>query len=55
MEKCGQYRGAEILIGLLTGRLAEKNKNQILLNVSGVGYEIEIPELTFERLPPIEE
>ncbi|MBS1197123.1 MAG: ruvA [Proteobacteria bacterium] len=39
------------MIGRLTGRLAEKNPPQILLDVNGVGYEIDVPMSTFYNLP----
>ena len=31
------------MIGRITGRLAEKNPPQILIDVNGVGYELEVP------------
>jgi len=39
------------MIGRLTGRLAEKNPPQILIDVNGVGYELEVPMSTFYGLP----
>jgi holliday junction DNA helicase RuvA len=39
------------MIGRLTGTLLEKNPPQILLDVSGVGYELEVPMSTFYNLP----
>ena len=39
------------MIGRITGRLAEKNPPQILIDVSGVGYELEVPMSTFYGLP----
>ncbi len=39
------------MIGRLTGRLASKAPDQILLDVSGVGYLIHIPLSTFYELP----
>ena len=39
------------MIGRLTGRLASKTPDQILLDVSGVGYLIHIPLSTFYELP----
>lgn len=38
------------MIGLLRGVLAAKNPPQLLLDVQGVGYEIEAPMTTFYRL-----
>ena len=39
------------MIGRITGRLAEKNPPQILIDVNGVGYELEVPMSTFYGLP----
>lgn len=39
------------MIGRLTGLLAEKSPPQILLDVNGVGYEIDVPMSTFYNLP----
>lgn len=39
------------MIGRLTGTLLEKNPPQILLDVGGVGYEVEVPMSTFYNLP----
>jgi len=39
------------MIGRLTGQLAQKNPPQILLDVHGVGYEIDVPMSTFYNLP----
>lgn len=41
------------MIGRLTGRLAEKNPPQILLEVQGIGYEIDVPMSTFYNLPEL--
>ena len=41
------------MIGRITGRLAEKNPPQILLDVNGVGYELEVPMSTFFGLPAL--
>lgn len=43
------------MIGRLTGTLLEKNPPQILLDVQGVGYEIDVPMSTFYNLPPLNE
>ncbi len=43
------------MIGRLTGILVEKNPPQILLDVQGVGYEIDVPMSTFYNLPAIGE
>jgi Holliday junction DNA helicase RuvA len=39
------------LIGRITGQLLEKNPPQILVEVQGVGYEVEVPMSTFYNLP----
>ncbi len=41
------------MIGRLSGVLLEKNPPQVLLDVSGVGYEIDVPMSTFYNLPKI--
>ncbi len=43
------------MIGRLTGLLLEKNPPQILLDVQGVGYEVDVPMSTFYNLPPLNE
>jgi Holliday junction DNA helicase RuvA len=42
------------MIGRLTGRLAMKAPDQILLDVAGVGYLVHIPLSTFYELPEVE-
>ena len=39
------------MIGRLHGKLIEKNPPQILIDVSGVGYEVDVPMSTFCNLP----
>ena len=39
------------MIGRLTGVLLEKTPPQILVDVNGVGYEVEVPMSTFYNLP----
>lgn len=39
------------MIGRLQGRLLEKNPPQIVLDVQGVGYELDVPMSTFYNLP----
>lgn len=43
------------MIGRLTGILLEKNPPQIMLDVQGVGYEIDVPMSTFYNLPALHE
>jgi Holliday junction DNA helicase RuvA len=40
------------VIGRLSGTLLSKQPPQLLLDVHGVGYEVEAPMSTFFRLPP---
>ena len=39
------------MIGLLEGLLIEKDFSSCLINVNGVGYEVQIPLSTFDKLP----
>ena len=39
------------MIGRITGTLLEKNPPQLLVDVHGVGYEIDVPMSTFYNLP----
>ena len=39
------------MISYLSGTLAEKQPTRLVLDVSGVGYEVLIPISTFECLP----
>lgn len=39
------------MIGRLTGKLLEKHPPQVLLDVQGVGYEVDVPMSTFYNLP----
>ena len=43
------------MIGRLTGTLAEKAPPQVLVDVNGVGYEIDVPMSTFYNLPALGE
>jgi Holliday junction DNA helicase RuvA len=40
------------MIGRLTGILLGKTPPQLLVDVSGIGYEVEVPMSTFYNLPP---
>ena len=39
------------MIGRLTGTLLEKTPPQVLIDVRGVGYEVDVPMSTFFNLP----
>ena len=43
------------MIGRLTGTLLEKMPPQVLLDVGGVGYEIDVPMSSFYNLPAVGE
>ena len=43
------------MIGRIEGRLLEKNPPAILVDVGGVGYEIDVPMSTFYQLPAASE
>ena len=43
------------MIGRLEGRLLEKNPPTLLVDVNGVGYEVDVPMSTFYQLPAISE
>jgi Holliday junction DNA helicase RuvA len=43
------------MIGRLTGTLAEKTPPQVLIDVGGVGYELDVPMSTFYNLPALGE
>jgi len=44
-----------VVIGRLRGTLAEKQPPHLLLDVNGVGYELEVPMTTLYRLPTVGE
>jgi len=41
------------MIGRLTGLLAEKSPPLVLIDVNGVGYEVDVPMSTFYNLPAL--
>src|SRR5574340_899232 len=43
------------MIGKITGTLAAKHPPQVLVDVNGVGYEIDVPMSTFYNLPALGE
>lgn len=40
------------MIGRLTGLLADKSPPQVLIDVNGIGYEVDVPMSSFYNLPP---
>lgn len=43
------------MIGRLQGRVAEKQPSWVIVDVQGVGYEVELPLSVFAGLPPLDE
>jgi Holliday junction DNA helicase RuvA len=43
------------MIGRLSGTLAEKSPPQVLIDVAGVGYQVDVPMSSFYNLPAIGE
>jgi holliday junction DNA helicase RuvA len=43
------------MLGRLTGTLAEKSPPQVLIDVNGVGYEVDVPMSSFYNLPGLGE
>jgi len=40
------------MIGRIQGKLLEKHPPQIVVDVQGIGYEVDVPMSTFYQLPP---
>jgi len=43
------------MIAFLQGKIVDKNSEQLILDVNGVGYQVGIPTSTYEALPAIGE
>lgn len=43
------------MIGRLQGRVAEKQPSWVIVDVQGVGYEVDLPLSVFAGLPPLDE
>jgi Holliday junction DNA helicase RuvA len=43
------------MIGRIAGVLLEKNPPQVVIDVNGVGYEVDVPMSTFYNLPKLQE
>src|SRR5580704_10111740 len=41
------------MIGSLRGKLIEKRPNQVLIEVGGIGYQVQVPLSTFVSLSPL--
>ena len=51
LQSVGNNRST--MIGLLRGKLIEKRPNQVLVDVGGVGYQVQVPLSTFAALSPL--
>ena len=54
-DRARQAYGMRPVIGRIVGVLAAKQPPQVLVDVNGVGYEIDVPMSTFYNLPAIGE
>jgi Holliday junction DNA helicase RuvA len=51
LRDLGDGPGAAAVIGRIHGKLLEKHPPQIVVDVQGVGYELDVPMSTFYQLP----
>ena len=52
---CNLTQGKTAVIGRLRGTLAEKQPPHVIVDVNGLGYELEVPMTTLYRLPSVGE
>jgi Holliday junction DNA helicase RuvA len=52
---CDFEQGIHSVIGRLRGNLVEKHPPHLILDVGGIGYELEVPMSTLYRLPAVGE
>lgn len=53
LDEPSRQERRKAMIGRLHGKLIEKNPPQVLIDVGGVGYEVDIPMSTFYNLPDL--
>jgi Holliday junction DNA helicase RuvA len=54
-NKVEEYEKEKTMIGRLSGTLLEKTPPQVVVDVHGLGYEVDVPMSTFYNLPAIGE